>query len=175
MADEQDMLNRWRLVLGKYAAGQISFSGDEHGSLKLMDMEQVLDYLYSREYGEEQGIREDRGGGSEASQPTIPQWLSKVKKLFPKQTVEIMEHHAEARAKQRIAKNNPGIKAYDEGRSAAACKRSGTEGSGRDYKKARTGYSEILFWTNRPQFEQSRSLDPESGYETDDSDEFEKL
>ena len=94
MADEQDMLNRWRLVLGKYAAGQISFSGDEHGSLKLMDMEQVLDYLYSREYGEEQGIREDRGGGSEASQPTIPQWLSKVKKLFPKQTVEIMEHHA---------------------------------------------------------------------------------
>ena len=140
MADEQDMLNRWRLVLGKYAAGQISFSGDEHGSLKLMDMEQVLDYLYSREYGEEQGIREDRGGGSEASQPTIPQWLSKVKK-----------------------------------RSAAACKRSGTEGSGRDYKKARTGYSEIHFWTNRPQFEQSRSLDPESGYETDDSDEFEKL
>ena len=93
MADEQDMLNRWRLVLGKYAAGQISFGG-EGGSVKLMDMEQVLDYLYTREYGEEQGIREERGGGSEASQPTVPQWLSKVKKLFPKQTVEIMEHHA---------------------------------------------------------------------------------
>ena len=45
MADEQEILNRWRLVLGKYAQEQISFSSD---SVNYMDMERVLDYLYSR-------------------------------------------------------------------------------------------------------------------------------
>ena len=91
MADEQEILNRWRLVLGKYAADQIPFEG---GSLKMMEMEEVLDYLYSREYGEEQEVREDRKGGSGASQLTVPHWLTKIKTLFPRNTVEIMERHA---------------------------------------------------------------------------------
>ena len=89
--DEPEILNRWRLVLGKYAAEQISFSGD---GLKFMDMEQVLDYLYEREYGEDQDIRKERGGGSGDSALTVPDWLLKIKKLFPRQTVEIMERHA---------------------------------------------------------------------------------
>lgn len=91
MTDEQELLNRWRLVLGKYAAGALPFSGND---LRYMDMEQVLDFLYDREYGEEQDIRQDRSGGSEDSQLTVPSWLQKVKKLFPKQTIEIMERHA---------------------------------------------------------------------------------
>ena len=93
MADEQEILNRWRLVLGKYASGQIPFSSGAV-NLKLMDMENVLDYLYSREYGEEQEIRKDRRGGSDGSQLTVPDWLHQVKKLFPKRTVEILERHA---------------------------------------------------------------------------------
>ena len=91
MADEQEILNRWRLVLGKYAQEQISFSSD---SVNYMDMERVLDYLYSREYGDEQEVREERRGGREGSQLTVPGWLHKIKKLFPKQTVEILERHA---------------------------------------------------------------------------------
>lgn len=91
MADEQEVLNRWRLVLGKYSSEQISFSS---GGLNYLDMESVLDYLYSREYGDEQGIRKERGGGSEDSNLTVPYWLNKIKKLFPKQTVEILERHA---------------------------------------------------------------------------------
>ena len=55
--DDGQVLNRWRLVLGKYASGQISYSG---GGVNYMGMEEVLDYLYSREYGEEQEIRKDR-------------------------------------------------------------------------------------------------------------------
>lgn len=58
--DDGQVLNRWRLVLGKYASGQISYSG---GGVNYMGMEEVLDYLYSREYGEEQEIRKDRRGG----------------------------------------------------------------------------------------------------------------
>ena len=91
MADEQELLNRWRLVLGKYAEGQISFSSD---NVRYMEMENVLDYLYSREYGEDQEVREDRRGGSEGSQLTVPHWLRQIKRLFPKRTVEILEHHA---------------------------------------------------------------------------------
>lgn len=92
MADEQEILNRWRLVLGKYAAGQISFQGAGEGGLT--EMEDVLDYLYSREYGDEQEVRKQRQGGSGESQLTVPLWLSKIKTLFPKKTVEIMERHA---------------------------------------------------------------------------------
>ncbi|MGN0425028.1 MAG: VWA domain-containing protein [Acetatifactor sp.] len=90
MAGEQDVLNRWRLVLGKYAANRISFG---EGSIRYMDMEDVLDYLYSREYGEEQDIRQERGGNGD-SQLTVPSWLHQMKRLFPRETVEIMERHA---------------------------------------------------------------------------------
>ena len=58
-----------------------------------MDMEDVLDYLYSREYGEEQDIRQERGGNGD-SQLTVPAWLHQMKRLFPRETVEIMERHA---------------------------------------------------------------------------------
>ena len=82
MMDEQELLNRWRLVLGKYAAQELPFSGD---ALHYMDMEEALDFLYSREYSEEQGIRqEDRAGGRENSKLTVPSWLQRVKKLFPR-------------------------------------------------------------------------------------------
>lgn len=91
MADDQEALNRWRLVLGKYAAGQIGFSS---GELQYMEMEDVLDYLYAREYGEEQEVRKERRGGQEGSALTVPSWIEKIRRLFPKQTVEIMERHA---------------------------------------------------------------------------------
>lgn len=87
---EQEIINRWRLVLGKYSSEQLDFSGDE---VRYMDMEDVLDYLYSREYGEEQEVRE-RGAGNENSTLTVPEWMNRMKKLFPKETVEIMEKHA---------------------------------------------------------------------------------
>lgn len=98
MTDEQELLNRWRLVLGKYAADRLPFSSadDSYGDvLHYMDMEEALDFLYSREYSEEQGIREEeRAGGRENSKLTVPSWLQQVKRLFPKQTAEIMERHA---------------------------------------------------------------------------------
>lgn len=91
MAGEQEILNRWRLVLGKYAANQIGFTGN---TMNYMDMEEVLDYLYSREYGEEQEIRQKRMGGRGGSQLNVPTWIREMKRLFPKETVEIMERHA---------------------------------------------------------------------------------
>lgn len=93
MTDEQEVINRWRLLLGKYASDNLPFS-ESAGSFQYMDMEQVLDFIYSKEYGEEQEVREMRGGGMEDSNITVPRWITKVKTLFPKKTVEIMEKHA---------------------------------------------------------------------------------
>jgi Mg-chelatase subunit ChlD len=63
-------------------------------------MEQSLDFLYGREY-QGRGIREQGGGKPKertgtlgSSQLTIPYWLSEVRKLFPKETVETIEKHA---------------------------------------------------------------------------------
>ncbi|NMM65970.1 VWA domain-containing protein [Clostridium sp. P21] len=87
-------INRWRLILGKYAENQISFeSGDS--SVNYMDMDDLLDFLYSREYSEKDGVRRNKGqGSSSASDLTVPKWITKIRKLFPKETVEVLEKHA---------------------------------------------------------------------------------
>ena len=89
-------LARWRLVLGKYAARQLPL---ELGA-RQQRLEKALDYLYGREY-QGRGIREQsppssdkREGTLDPTQLTIPDWLSEVRELFPKESVEIIEKHA---------------------------------------------------------------------------------
>jgi Mg-chelatase subunit ChlD len=89
MSDSSTALNRWRLILGKFSKNSLSFS--EERGLNYVDMDDVLDFLYSREYGEDRGIRE---GSLDSSQLTVPEWITKVRQLFPKSTVEILEKHA---------------------------------------------------------------------------------
>ena len=55
-----------------------------------MDLEEVLDFLYNREQGED--VR--RNGGTEGSHLTAATWITRIRKLFPKETVEILERHA---------------------------------------------------------------------------------
>ena len=86
-------LNRWRLILGGSSSGQISFSQDaslENG-ISCMDLEDVLDFLYDREQGED--VRE-RTAGLGGSHLTAATWITRIRKLFPKETVEILERHA---------------------------------------------------------------------------------
>lgn len=88
---DEEILNKWRLVLGKYAEGQISLREGQGQQYQVMD--DVLDFLYGREYEEEEGVRSYQGGSGE-SRLTVPEWLARMKSLFPKDTVEIMEKHA---------------------------------------------------------------------------------
>jgi Mg-chelatase subunit ChlD len=84
-------LPRWRLVLGRYAEESLpgaALSGDQQRQ------ERALDFLYSREY-RGRGLREPgKGGTLDPSQITIPEWISEVRQLFPRETVEVIEKHA---------------------------------------------------------------------------------
>lgn len=84
-------LDRWRLVLGKYAQKRFGGSPLSGASAR---MDAALDYLYGREY-EGRGLRKEMGPGSlDASQITLVTWLGEVRELFPRDTVEVIEKHA---------------------------------------------------------------------------------
>ncbi|CAI6050752.1 hypothetical protein PAECIP112173_01379 [Paenibacillus sp. JJ-100] len=88
-----ETLNRWRLILGESAEAGLYESGRySSDEFQYRELDEILGYLYNREYGEEQGYRKKGGRGS--SDLTVPNWLHKVRDLFPKSTVEILEKQA---------------------------------------------------------------------------------
>lgn len=92
MVTEEQILNRWRLVLGKQAETSIDFSGEAEIQT-LSDMEELLEYLYGRAGGED--VREaGRSGGLGPSRLQAVEWITKVRELFPRQTAEVLEKHA---------------------------------------------------------------------------------
>jgi Mg-chelatase subunit ChlD len=83
-------LNRWRLVLGRFAEKRLPCGLDERQER----MEAALDFLYSREY-KGRGVRERKQTGTlDPSQLNVPGWLSEVRELFPRDVVEVIEKHA---------------------------------------------------------------------------------
>ncbi len=83
-------LARWRLILGRFA--EEGLPAALHGDEARLDA--ALDYLYGREY-RGRGMRDGQHqGGLEGSQITLPDWLSEVRELFPRETVEVVERHA---------------------------------------------------------------------------------
>lgn len=89
-------LNRWRLILGSFAEDNLEIDG------KYLEVDETLNFLYDREYSKNNGYHlnylnsndSKKRFGKEKSALTVPKWISKVKKLFPKATVEIMQKQA---------------------------------------------------------------------------------
>ena len=87
-------LDRWRLILGRYAEQRLPLGGGAAGQGQSGRMDRALEYLYGREY-KGRGLRKEETHGSlSGSQPTLVTWLSEVRELFPKETVEVIEKHA---------------------------------------------------------------------------------
>lgn len=83
-------LNRWRLILGSFSNLEIDNEYSE--------IDETLNFLYDREYTQNGRYSLDNFNNSNSSKEksalTVPKWISKVKKLFPKETVEIMQKQA---------------------------------------------------------------------------------
>jgi len=97
MTTEEQVLNRWRLILGKQSEQDLNFNGSQREVRGLEDMENLLEYLYSQAAGED--VRQDDGtgnrkGGSGKSKLNAAKWITKVRELFPKQTAEVLEKQA---------------------------------------------------------------------------------
>ncbi len=89
-----ETLNRWRLLLGPSADEALSETESYAAeSFAYQELDELLGYLYDREYGEEQGYRRKQAGRG-GSNLTVPGWLGKVRELFPQETVEILEKQA---------------------------------------------------------------------------------
>lgn len=86
--EARELKRRWRLILGRDAVQSDgrSLGGEPAGDDA--DIDQALEFLFDREYGEEVETYRPRSGGGEASRLTVPRWLGKIRKLFPKSTSE---------------------------------------------------------------------------------------
>lgn len=80
---------RWRLLLGEVGAATL---GGSPGTAQ-QQRELALGWLYDRE-PTAQGEARERRGGMAHSQLTVPDWLDSVHRLFPKETIEILERDA---------------------------------------------------------------------------------
>lgn len=90
---DQQAINRWRLVLGGMSDQQLQFGGSASDMRKFQNMEDLLDYLYANAQGND--VRsDDRHGGSGDSVLSAAEWITKVRKLFPKETTDVLEKHA---------------------------------------------------------------------------------
>ncbi|MBO5164559.1 MAG: VWA domain-containing protein [Ruminococcus sp.] len=96
MKTETDRIsvNRWRLILGSYSGDSLGFSGSGDEIRQFHDMEQLLDYLYSKAQGDDVRETEERSGGTGKSNLMAAEWITKIRELFPKQTAEVLESHA---------------------------------------------------------------------------------
>uniref|UniRef100_UPI001C58F646 VWA domain-containing protein n=1 Tax=Janthinobacterium sp. UMAB-60 TaxID=1365365 RepID=UPI001C58F646 len=86
----QEMLRRWRLMLGRYAQPLQT----EAWSANDGRLDASLDYLYGREYERKGMLRASGGGSLDPSQLRAIDWLAQTRKLFPQDVYERVQGHA---------------------------------------------------------------------------------
>lgn len=84
---EKELERRWRLILGRSS----SYPLNDDDSLRDMCLEELYSYEYQNRYGTRALSRE--GGLGKQLIPNPIDWLNKVKKAFPKPSVEILQKH----------------------------------------------------------------------------------
>ena len=87
-----ERLTRWRLLLGRPSESAL----DARAGLSADDLaaDAALAWLYDRDEDLASRDIDDRRGGQGASALSVPDWLSEVHRLFPKETIERIEQDA---------------------------------------------------------------------------------
>lgn len=105
MSDER--LVRWRLLLGEAASdaldGRAGLSADD------LAADAALAWLYERGSDHVDRDLRERSGGLGASALTVPEWISEVHRLFPKETIERLERDAVERYQINEVVTNPEV------------------------------------------------------------------
>lgn len=102
--DQLEPLDRWRLVLGEAAEGSL---GAGSGGKTVAGMDAALEWLYGRDKG--RADRGERTGGRGESTLSVPDWISEIHKLFPKETIERLERDAVERYQIDEVVTNPEV------------------------------------------------------------------
>ena len=92
MSQPEEILKRWRLVLGGEEADGtgVTLSGRE----AMMDKALAALYEFERKGKFEYGDPANRSGGSGASQPGVARWLGDIRNYFPQSVVQVMQNDA---------------------------------------------------------------------------------
>ncbi|HIF9420949.1 TPA: VWA domain-containing protein [Photobacterium damselae] len=83
---EKELERRWRLILGR----SLSYPLNDEDRLRDVCLEELYSYEYQNRYS---AGALSRQGGQGTSIPNPIDWLNKVKKAFPKSSVEILQKH----------------------------------------------------------------------------------
>lgn len=99
---EIQALERWRLVLGEAGSSHLP-----DPSARVASMDAALGWLYGRERSRaERGVRSAGPGDSSLS---VPDWISEIHRLFPKETIERLERDAVERYQIDEVVTNPEV------------------------------------------------------------------
>ena len=92
--NDKELINRWRLILGAFSDDTLNsiLEIEEGGVFMYKEIDDLLDFLYSREYGDDRGVRQE--GSRDPSQMIVPEWIRKIRRMFPKEVVERLENDA---------------------------------------------------------------------------------
>ncbi len=100
-------LQRWRLLLGDAAEDALGHPGG--GNPDLLAMDAALSWLYGRDRRlADRDVRE-RSGGRGPSALSVPDWISEIHRLFPKETIERLEQDAVERFAIDEVVTNPAV------------------------------------------------------------------
>lgn len=92
--DDVEVRRRWRLVLGQDADEQVDRRTLATLCERDLAIDDVLGFLFDREYESDEGIYRERRGGTGASRLSVPAWLGRVRELFPKSTADFLARTA---------------------------------------------------------------------------------
>jgi len=107
MSERDARLVRWRLILGR--ASESALDGRAGMSADDLAADAALGWLYERGEGLADRDIMDRQGGMGGSSLTVPDWLSEVHRLFPKETIERIEQDAVEKYQIHEVVTNPEV------------------------------------------------------------------
>lgn len=90
----EELLQRWRLILGKNADEELNNSGDAALSKEQGQLDDALGALYESTGTTQRKSKSSSYGDLQASAPKLAQWLGDIREYFPEDIVSVIQKDA---------------------------------------------------------------------------------